>query len=111
MTCVLDGLDHCLAVVIHAPQLYAVALHVGIQQHIARLQARRDRIADAAQIDDLDPAHLAIERNMRMPDHDQVRLAASQSLLQVGIAVPGLDTRSVVSAWRSMDAQQACAIG
>ena len=105
MTCLLDGFDNCLAVVIHAPQLDAVAMLVGIKQHIGRLQAQRDRIADAAQIDDMDPANLTIERNMGMPDDDQIRLAASQPLLQVVIAVLGLDTRSIVSAWRSMDAE------
>ena len=84
---------------------------VGIKKHIGRLQARRDWIADAAQIDDMDPAYLTIERNMGMPDDDQVRLAASQSLLQLAIAVRGLDTGSVVSAWRRMDAEHACAIG
>jgi hypothetical protein len=49
---VLDGFDNCLAVVIHAPQLDARAMLVGIKQHIGSLQAHRDRIADAAQIDD-----------------------------------------------------------
>ena len=101
----LDGFDDCLAVVIYAPQLYAVAIHVGIKKHIGSLEARRDRIADAAQIDDMYPANLTIERNMGMPDDDQVRLAASQPLLQFVIAVLGLETRSVVSAWRSMDAE------
>src|SRR5712691_3016568 len=110
MTGVLDGFDDCLAVVIHAPQLDAVALLVGIQKHIGRLEARRDRIADAAQIDDMPPANPTIERNMGMPDDDQVRLAASQPLLQLVIAVLRLQTRSVVSAWRSVDAEQACAI-
>src|SRR5258708_33789063 len=83
---------------------------VGIKKHIDRMQAQRDWIADAAQIDDISPANLTIERNMGMPDDDQVRLAASQPLLQVVIAVPGLETGSVVSAWSSMDAEYACAI-
>ena len=74
---------------------------VGIKKHIGRLQARRDRIADAAQIDDMDPANPTIERNMGMPDDDQVRLAASQPLLQLVIAVLGLETGSVVSAWEA----------
>ena len=107
----LDGFDHCLAVVIHAPQLDALAMLVGIKKHIGRLQAQRDRIADAAQIDDMDPANLTIERNMGVPYDDQVRLAASQPVLQLVIAVLGLETGSVVSAWRSMDAEQARAIG
>ncbi len=111
MTGVLDGCDDCLAVVIHAPQLDAVALLVGIQKDIGRLEARRDRIADAAQIDDMSPANPAIERNMGMPNDNQVRLAASQPVLQVVIAVLGLQTRSVVSAWRSMHAEHARAIG
>ena len=105
MTGVLDGFDDGLAVVIHAPQLDAVAILVGIKKHIGRLQAQRDRIADAAQIGDMYPANLTIERNMGMPDDNQVRLAASQPLLQFVIAVLGLDTGSVVSAWRSMDAE------
>jgi hypothetical protein len=58
----------------------------------------------------MDPAHLTIERHMGVPDDDQVRLAASQPVLQGVIAVPGLDTRAVVSAWRSMDAEYAGAI-
>src|SRR6266568_485058 len=107
----LDSFDSCLTVVIHAPQLDAVALLVGIQKDIGRLQARRDRIADAAQVDGTYPANLTIERNMGMPDDDHVCLAASKPLLQFAIAVPELDTRSVVSAWRSMDAKQARAIG
>ena len=78
MTGVLDGCDDCLAVVIHAPQLDAVALLVGIQKDIGRLEARRDRIADAAQIDDMSPANPAIERNMGMSNDNQVRLAASR---------------------------------
>ena len=106
----LDGTAHCLAIVIHAPQLYVVAMLVGIKKHIGRLEARRDRIADAAQIDNMYPANLTIERNMGMPDDDQVRLAASQSFLQFAIAMLVLDTRSVVSTWRSMDAEYACAI-
>ena len=53
MTVVLDSFDNCLTVVIHAPQLDAVAMLVGIQKGIGRLEARRDRIADAAQIDDM----------------------------------------------------------
>ena len=106
----LDGFDHSLAVVIHAPQLDAVAMLVGIKKHIGRLQAQRDWIADATQIDDMKPSNLTIERHMGMPDDDQVRLAASQPLLQGAIAVLGLDTRAVVSAWSSMDAEYACAI-
>src|SRR6266571_2843469 len=106
----LDGFDDGLAVVIDAPQLDAVAMLLGIQKHIGCLQARRDRIADAAQIDDMDSAHLTIERNMGMPDDDQIRLAASQPPLHFAITVLGLETGSVVSAWRSMDAEQACAI-
>jgi hypothetical protein len=35
---VLDGFDHSLAVVIHAPQLDAVAMLVGIKKPIGRLQ-------------------------------------------------------------------------
>ena len=110
MTGLLDGFDDGLAVVIHAPQLNAVALLVGIQKHIGRLQARRDRIADAAQIDGTYPANLTIERNMCVPYDDHVCLAASQSALQFAITVLGLETGSVISAWRSMDAEQACAI-
>ena len=97
----LDGFDDGLAVVIHAPQLNAVALLVGIQKHIGRLQARRDRIADAAQIDGTSPANLTIEGNMGMPDDDQVCLAASQPPLQFAITVLGLQTGSVISAWRT----------
>jgi hypothetical protein len=108
---VLDSFDHCLAVVIHAPQLDAVALLFSIQKDIGRLESRRDRIADAAQIDDVCPANPTIERNMGVPDDDEVRLAASQPLLQLVIAVLGPDTRSVVSSWRSMNAEQARAIG
>ena len=59
---------------------------------------------------ELDGANLSIERNMCMPYDDQVCLAASQPFLQFAIAMLVLDTRSVVSAWRSMDAEQACAI-
>ena len=106
----LDGFDDCLAVVIYTPQLYAVAIHVGIKKHIGSLEAQCDRTADTAQIDDMYPANLTIERNIGMPNDDQVRLTASQPLFQFAIAVLGLDTGSVVSAWRSMDAEQACAI-
>jgi hypothetical protein len=54
---------------------------------------------------------VAIERNMRMSDDDQVRIAASQPLLQLVIAVLGLESGSVVSSWRSMNAEQTRAIG
>src|SRR6266702_2525471 len=98
MTGLLDGFDNCLAVVIHAPQLDAVAMLVGLKKRIGRLQARRDRIADAAQIDDMSIAHLTIERNMGMTHDDQVCLTASQPLLQFVIAVLALDPGSVISA-------------
>ena len=54
---------------------------------------------------------VAIERNMGMPDDDQVRLAASQPLLQFVIAVLWPETGSVVSSWGSMNAEQTRAIG
>src|SRR2546421_6424162 len=94
----LDGFDDRLAVVIHAPKLEAVAMLVSIQQHISRLQPWRARIADAAQINGASPAHLPVERHMRMPDNHQVRLAACQPPFQLLIAVPRLETGSVVSA-------------
>src|SRR5207247_10520226 len=103
--------DDGLAVILYAPQVGAVALLVGLQKDIGRLEARRDRIADAAQIDDTDAAHLTIERHMGMPDDDHVRLAANQPLLQFAIAVLRLETGPVISAWGRMHAQHACAIG
>ena len=84
---------------------------VGIKQHIGRLQAKCDWIADAAEIDDMYVANLAIEWNMGMPYDDQVCLAASQPLLQLVITVIELNTGSVISAGRSMDTEHACAIG
>jgi len=107
---VLDGTDHCLAVVIHVPQLDAVALLFGIQKDIGRLEARRDRIADAAQIDDMFPTNSTIEWNMGMPDDDQVCLAACPPLLEFAIAVLEPDTGSVVSSSRSVNAEHAGAI-
>ena len=60
MMLLLDSFDDCLAVVIHAPQLYVVAILVGIKKNIGSLKARRDWIADAAQIDSTYPPNLSI---------------------------------------------------
>jgi len=78
---------------------------VGIKKNISSLEARRDRIANTAQIDDSYLPNLTIERNVCVPYDDQVCLAASQPLLQFTIAVPVLHTGSVVSTWRSMDTE------
>ncbi len=111
MTCMLNGTDCRLAVVIHPSQLHAVAALVSVKQHIGRLQARGDGIADAAQIDRMDPARLTIKRHMGVPDQDQVRLAARQPSLQLSITVTGLQTRPIISSWGRMHAKHACAIG
>ncbi len=110
MARVLDGSNNRLAVVIHTPQLNAVAMFVGVKKRIGCLETRCDGIADAPQIDRTDPAYLAIERNMGVPDHDQVRIAARQPALQLNITVRGLETRSIISSWGSMNAKQARAI-
>ena len=110
MTCLLDGFDDRLAVIIYMPQLDAVALRVGLQKHISRLQAWRDWVSHTAQIDGTNAAYLPIERHMGMPNDHQVGLAASQSLLQFVIAVLGMETRSIISAWSRMDAEYAGAI-
>lgn len=103
MTRLFDSFDNCLAVIIHTPQLYAIAVFVGIKKNIGSVQPWRDRVADTTQIDDTYPPNLTIKRNMGMPYDDQVCLAASQPLLQLVIAMLWLDTGSVVSARRSMN--------
>src|SRR5258706_23019 len=103
MTRVLNGTDCRLAVVIHPPQLHAIALLVSVKKHIGRLQARCDWIAHAPQIDRTDPAYLTIKRHMGVPDQDQVRLAARQLSLQLSITMCRLQTGSIISTWGSMN--------
>ena len=106
----LDSFDNCLAVVIHAPKLDAVALLVGIQKDIGRLEARRDRIADAAR---LITCFLPTRRSsgiwecptMIGPPRSQSAVAPFDH------RCAWLETGSVVSSWGSMNAEQARAIG
>lgn len=77
----LDSMNDGIAVILDAPQLNMVAMLVSLQKRVGGLQARRDRIANTAQIDDTDVAHLTIKGNMRMPNDNDISLAAGQPLL------------------------------
>src|SRR5438034_2939176 len=107
MITVFNGRDHGLTIILHPPYLDGIALLIRIKQRIGCLQTWCYRIADASQIHHTSSSHLTIKRNMSMSNNDQICLAACQPSLQLVITVRGLDARSVISAWRSMDTEHA----
>src|SRR6185312_1319051 len=102
-----NGCDHSLPIILHSPELDAIALHIRIKQRIGGLQPWGHRIADASQIHHPSSSYLTIKWNMGMPNNDQICLTACQPSLQLVITVRGLDARSVISAWRRMDTEHA----
>ncbi len=74
----LHGGDHCFAIIIDTPMLDAITCRARFEYRVTGAQIGRERIADAAGVDQAHTINPKIEHTVRMTDADQIGMGIRQ---------------------------------
>ena len=83
-------------------QLHLVSGVIGVDEHIARAEVRRPRVAYAAIVDEANSANLALHWPMRMANADEVGVNFPQHFCKHFVRMLRMNPRSIVQPRRHM---------